>query len=88
MMAQAGGGKLDAAWRTLDEYKRVAPGSPSYLRGRAVMFALTGPNINIIVNGTEMNKVTGCNLKEGQIGLQSEGAGIEVRKVTIEPLTP
>jgi tetratricopeptide (TPR) repeat protein len=43
MMAQAGGGKLDAAWRTLDEYKRVAPGSPSYLRGRAVMFALTGP---------------------------------------------
>ena len=43
IMAQAGGGKLDAASRTLDEYKRVAPGSPSYLRGRAVMFALTGP---------------------------------------------
>jgi hypothetical protein len=44
--------------------------------------------VTIIVNGTEMNKVTGCNIKEGQIGLQSEGAGIEVRKVTIEPLTP
>jgi hypothetical protein len=44
--------------------------------------------VTIIVNGTEMNKVTGCNLKEGAIGLQSEGAAIEVRKVYVEPLTP
>jgi hypothetical protein len=43
--------------------------------------------VTIIINGTEMNKVTGCNIKEGQIGLQSEGGAIEVRKVTIEPLT-
>jgi hypothetical protein len=42
--------------------------------------------VTILVNGTEMNKVTGTNLNEGQIGLQSEGAAIEVRKVTIEPL--
>lgn len=44
--------------------------------------------VTIIVNGTKMNEVTGCNIKSGQIGLQSEGAGIEVRKVTIEPLSP
>jgi hypothetical protein len=44
--------------------------------------------VTILVNGTEMNKVTGSNLKSGQIGLQSEGAAIEVRKVTLEPLIP
>ena len=44
--------------------------------------------VTIIVNGTTMNKVTGSNIKEGWIGLQSEGAGIEVRKVYIEPLEP
>jgi hypothetical protein len=42
--------------------------------------------VTIIVNGTEMNKVTGCNIKEGQIGIQSEGGAIEVRKVILEPL--
>ena len=44
--------------------------------------------VTIIVNGTEMNKVTGANIKSGQVALQSEGAALEVRKVTIEPLTP
>jgi len=32
--------------------------------------------VTIIVNGTEMNKVTGSNIRSGQIGIQSEGAGI------------
>jgi hypothetical protein len=40
----------------------------------------------IVVNGTEMNKVTGSNLTEGQVGLQSEGGAIEIRKVTHDPL--
>jgi hypothetical protein len=44
--------------------------------------------VTIINNGTEMNKVTGANLKSGQLALQCEGAAFEVRKVTIEPLTP
>ena len=42
--------------------------------------------ITILVNGTEMNKATGCSLTSGQIGLQCEGAGLEVRRVTLEPL--
>ena len=42
--------------------------------------------VTIVVNGTEMNKVTGANIRSGQIGIQSEGGAFEVRKVTIEPL--
>jgi len=43
-------------------------------------------NVTILVNGTEMNKATQCSPKSGTIGLQSEGAAFEVRKVTLEPL--
>ena len=42
--------------------------------------------VEIIVNGTSMSKITGCNLSSGYIGLQSEGGPWEARKVTIEPL--
>ena len=42
--------------------------------------------VTIFVNGERMNGVTGANVTSGQIGLQSEGAGIEVRRVTLEPL--
>jgi hypothetical protein len=43
-------------------------------------------SVEIIVNGTSMNKLTGCNVSSGFIGLQSEGAEIEVRKIFLEPL--
>ncbi len=42
--------------------------------------------VEIIVNGTSMNKLTGCNVSSGFIGLQSEGAELEIRKVYLEPL--
>jgi hypothetical protein len=42
--------------------------------------------VTITVNGTEMNKVTGCNITSGQVALQCEGAALEVRKVTIGPI--
>jgi hypothetical protein len=44
--------------------------------------------VTIVVNGTEMNKLTGVAPRQGCIGIQAEGGGFEVRKVTIEPLTP
>lgn len=44
-----------------------------------------GDTITVLVNGQEMNKTTGGSLTGGQIGLQSEGAQLEVRHVTIEP---
>ena len=43
-------------------------------------------SVEIIVNGKAMNKLTGGNVSEGFIGLQSEGAEIEVRRVYLEPL--
>lgn len=45
-----------------------------------------GDTATIFVNGLEMNKVTGANLSSGQIGIQSEGAEIEVRRVALDPL--
>lgn len=46
-----------------------------------------GNSIRILVNGKPMNAATECNASSGFIGLQCEGGAIEVRKVTIEPLT-
>jgi hypothetical protein len=45
-----------------------------------------GDTVTIFVNDQEVNKLTGCNLTSGYIGLQSEGAGLEIRKVYIDPL--
>jgi len=42
--------------------------------------------VEIIVNGTSMNQLTGANVAAGFIGLQSEGAEMEIRKVRLEPL--
>jgi len=42
--------------------------------------------VEIIVNGTSMNKLTGCTVSSGFIGLQSEGAELEIRKVYLDPL--
>jgi len=43
--------------------------------------------VTIVVNGQKMNQVTGANITSGQIGIQSEGAAIEVRRITLEPLS-
>jgi hypothetical protein len=42
--------------------------------------------VKIIVNGKLMNETSECSVSSGFIGLQSEGAEMEVRKVTLEPL--
>ena len=42
--------------------------------------------VEIIVNGKSMNKITGANVTSGFIGIQSEGADIEVRKIFLDPL--
>ncbi len=45
-----------------------------------------GAAIDLFVNGKAMNKITGCNLTSGFIGIQSEGGDIEVRKLSLQPL--
>jgi hypothetical protein len=42
--------------------------------------------VEIIVNGKSMNKITDCNVSSGFIGIQSEGADMEVRKISVDPL--
>ena len=45
-----------------------------------------GNSVEIVVNGKSMNKITDCNVSSGFIGLQSEGAELEIRSVTVESL--
>ena len=45
----------------------------------------SGDIVEIIVNGKSMNKITGANPTTGFIGIQSEGAEIEVRKIYLQP---
>jgi Domain of Unknown Function (DUF1080) len=45
-----------------------------------------GGNVRLFVNGKAMNRITGCNLSSGYIGIQSEGGDIEIRSLTLEPL--
>lgn len=46
----------------------------------------SGATITLWVNGVEQNRATGVTVREGHICLQSEGAGIEFRNVTLHPL--
>jgi hypothetical protein len=47
-----------------------------------------GDVIKIIVNGKLMNTATDCNESAGFIGIQSEGAELEIRKIFLEPMKP
>jgi hypothetical protein len=46
----------------------------------------SGNTVKIIVNGQLMNTATECNETAGMIGIQSEGAEMEVRKIFVDPL--
>lgn len=45
-----------------------------------------GDTITVHVNGDLVNEATNCNVTEGAISLQSEGAPIEFRKVELTPI--
>ena len=45
-----------------------------------------GSNVKVFINGRLMNEAVECNVSSGFIGIQSEGADIEVRKVYLVPL--
>ena len=45
-----------------------------------------GDTITVHVNGDLVNEATNCNVTEGAICLQSEGAPIEFRKVVLTPI--
>lgn len=42
--------------------------------------------VRAFINGRLMNETTGCTVTNGFIGIQSEGADFEIRKMVLEPL--
>jgi len=47
-----------------------------------------GETITLVINGKTVNRATGCDVRAGHIGLQSEGGEIHFRTVTLTPLQP
>ena len=47
---------------------------------------VNGPKVLLIVNGKKVNEAFGCDVRAGQIGLQSEGGEIHFRKVELTPI--
>lgn len=45
-----------------------------------------GDTIRVWINGDLVNEATNCNVTEGAISLQSEGAPIEFRRIELKPL--
>ncbi len=45
-----------------------------------------GDRITLLVNGRKVNEATGCDVRAGKIGLQSEGGVIHFRNVTLTPI--
>ena len=45
-----------------------------------------GDKITLVVNDKTVNEATGCDVRPGKIGLQSEGGVIHFRTVTLTPL--
>jgi hypothetical protein len=43
-------------------------------------------SVQAIINGRIMNEATECTVTSGAIGIQSEGAEMEIRKILLEPL--
>jgi hypothetical protein len=45
-----------------------------------------GDSIEVSVNGVPQNRVTGCSLQSGRVGIQLEGEAFELRNFTLDPL--
>jgi hypothetical protein len=43
-------------------------------------------NVQAVINGKLLNEITGCTVSNGFVGIQSEGADFEIRKMCLEPV--
>ena len=43
-------------------------------------------NVQAIINGKLLNKISECTISSGFVGIQSEGADFEIRKMYLEPV--
>jgi hypothetical protein len=70
--------------------------TPVALRGQANEKAIgewntnvticAGNDVKAVINGKLLNEITGCTVSSGFVGIQSEGADFEIRKIFLEPL--
>lgn len=49
---------------------------------------VAGDTITVVVNGTQVNRMTGVRPSGGMIGLQAEGSAIDFRNIVLTPLPP
>ena len=45
-------------------------------------------DVKAIINGKDMNEITECTVSSGFVGIQSEGADFEIRRIYLDPLKP
>jgi len=45
-----------------------------------------GNDVKAIINGKLLNEITECTVTNGFVGIQSEGADFEIRKMSLDPL--
>jgi hypothetical protein len=78
------------------EHKGMDKNTPIALRGEPNEKSIGEWNTNVtvcadndvkaVINGKLLNEITECTISSGFIGIQSEGAEIEIRKIFLEPL--
>jgi hypothetical protein len=78
------------------EHRGLNPNTPVALRGSPCenpigdwntnVTICTGNGVKAIINGKLENEITECTVSSGFIGIQSEGADIEIRRIFLEPL--
>ena len=45
-----------------------------------------GNDVKAVINGKLLNEITECTISSGFVGIQSEGADFEIRKLYLEPM--
>jgi Domain of Unknown Function (DUF1080) len=78
------------------EHRGMNPNIPVPLRGTSNenpigkwntnITICAGNDVKAIINGKMENEITECTISSGFIGIQSEGADIEIRRIFLEPL--
>ena len=78
------------------EHRGLNPNTPVAMRGpphenpvgewNTNITVCAGNSVKAVINGKQENEITGCTVSSGFIGIQSEGADIEIRKIFLEPL--
>ena len=78
------------------EHRGLNPNSPVAMRGppnenpvgdwNTNVTLCAGNGVKAVINGKPENEITECTVSSGFVGIQSEGADIEIRRIFLEPL--